>query len=251
MVRGLDLFKEHFKDHTDSFVIIGGTACSLLLEGLTPPFRATKDIDIILYVEKMKPTFGKIFWDFISKGGYKNLQQSTGKKIFYRFKNPDDEKFPFMIELFSSKPDGLEPMPGSHLTPIPFDGEVSSLSAILLDEIYYPFLQSGRMIVDGLPVVNAGHLIPLKVKAYFDLSTGRNQGKVGDSKDIKKHQNDVFRLFPLLAGDQKIPLPTPIAEEMRTFLTSVSKEQLNLKLFGINILTLQEVIQNLKNIYNL
>lgn len=251
MVKGLDLFKQHFKDHTDSFVIIGGTACSVLLDDLDPPFRVTKDIDIILYVEKMNPTFGKVFWDFIIKGGYKNLQQSTGKKIFYRFKNPDDEKYPFMLELFSSKPDWLEPIPGSHLTPIPFDEEVSSLSAILLEGDYYPFLQSGREFVDGLPVVNAGHLIPLKVKAYFDLSTGRNQGKVGDSKDIKKHRNDVFRLFPLLAEEQRIPLPAHIAEEMKNFLTAVSKEDLELKAYGINTLTLPQVIQNLKTIYGL
>ena len=29
MVRGLELFKEQFKGHNDSFVLIGGTACDL------------------------------------------------------------------------------------------------------------------------------------------------------------------------------------------------------------------------------
>lgn len=251
MVRGLDLFKEHFKDHIESFLIIGGTACSILLEGLTPPFRATKDIDIILLVEKMDPKFGKVFWDFITQGGYKNSQQSTGKRTFYRFKNPDNENFPSMIELFSSKVEGFEPAPGSHLTPIPFDDEISSLSAILLDDNYYPFLQSGRVIVDGLPVLSAERMIPLKVRAYFDLSTRREKGDKIDSKDIKKHQNDVFRIFPLLTETSRIQLPDAVAGDMRNFLSDVSKEKLDLKPFGIMTMNLAEVLKRLEEIYGL
>jgi len=32
MVRGLDTFREYFKDYADNYVIIGGTACSELVE---------------------------------------------------------------------------------------------------------------------------------------------------------------------------------------------------------------------------
>jgi hypothetical protein len=41
--------------------------------------------------------------------------------------------------------------PGAHLTPIPIDEAVASLSAILMDEDYYDFVISGRRNVDGLP----------------------------------------------------------------------------------------------------
>lgn len=82
MVKGLGLFKEHFKDFTGSFVIIGGTACSLLLEGAGLPYRATKDIDIILYVETLNPRFGKTFWDFVKKAGYKHLKKAPVRKSF-------------------------------------------------------------------------------------------------------------------------------------------------------------------------
>jgi hypothetical protein len=129
MVKGLELFKEHFKDHVDSFVIIGSTACFLLLEAAALEFRVTKDIDIILMVEGLTPDFGKAFWDFVNKGGYQNFQQSTGKKICYRFTHPSDPGYPAMLELFSSPQEGFNPAEGSRLTPVPFDGDVSSLSA--------------------------------------------------------------------------------------------------------------------------
>ncbi len=41
MVKGIDKFKEYFKDFPDSYIITGGTACDIVLAdaGLTP--RAT------------------------------------------------------------------------------------------------------------------------------------------------------------------------------------------------------------------
>lgn len=251
MVKGLELFKEHFKDHTDSFVIIGGTACSLLLETAGLDYRVTKDIDIILYVETLKAEFGKVFWDFVKKGGYKNLQKSTSKKIFYRFYDPTDKTYPEMLELFSSQSEGFDLIPGSHLTPIPFDDEASSLSAILLDSDYYPFIQQGQKIMEGLPVLGAEYLIPLKAKAYLDLSQRKEKGEKIDSKNIKKHQNDVFRLFPLLTEETRIELRPSITRDMKSFLQIVQSEEIDLKPFGINNLVLAEFVNNLRNIYGL
>ncbi len=249
MVKGLELFKEHFKDYADSFVIIGGTACSVLLKAAGTEFRVTKDIDIILAVEVLKPDFGKAFWDFVKNGGYQNLQQSTGKKICYRFTQPSDG-YPGMLELFSSKPEGFDLTKGSHLTPIPFDGEVSSLSAILLDGDYYAFVRAGRQIVQGLPVLGPEYLIPLKAKAFLDLSMKREKGEKIDSKNIRKHQGDVFRLFPLLTEQTRIVLITTIAEDMKGFLQSIPSD-VDLKNFGINNMDLAEVLKNLRTIYGL
>ena len=51
MVRGLDLFREHFKDFADRYVLIGGTACDLIMSEVGLQFRATKDLDIVLCIE--------------------------------------------------------------------------------------------------------------------------------------------------------------------------------------------------------
>jgi hypothetical protein len=56
------------------------------------------------------------------------------------------------------------------------DDDISSLSAILLDEEYYDFLKSGVVVVEGVPVLDAPYMIPFKAKAR------KNAGQVGPLK---------------------------------------------------------------------
>ena len=62
------------------------------------------------------------------------------KKCFYRFKNPKNNDFPKMIELFSRNQNILLPE-DIHLIPIHVSDEISSLSAILLNEDYYQLIR--------------------------------------------------------------------------------------------------------------
>ena len=71
MVVGLDKFKEAFADFKDNYVIIGGTACDIVLTDTDMRPRATDDIDMILVVEKMTKEYGDAFWQFIKDGEYK------------------------------------------------------------------------------------------------------------------------------------------------------------------------------------
>ena len=101
MVRGLDVFREHFAGHADQFVLIGGTAATLAMEEAGLEFRATKDLDIVLRLEALSPSFDEVFWSFVEAGGYEIRQASdTGKPVFYRFQKPADVRFPVMLELF-------------------------------------------------------------------------------------------------------------------------------------------------------
>ena len=65
MVPGIGSFREKFKNYTDYYTIIGGTACDILLSEADLPFRATKDIDMILIMEDNFPEFASIFWEYI------------------------------------------------------------------------------------------------------------------------------------------------------------------------------------------
>ena len=171
MVRGLDVFREYFAGHADQFVLIGGTAATLAMEEAGLEFRATKDLDIVLHIEALSPSFGEVFWSFVDAGGYEIRQaSSTGKPVFYRFQKPADERFPVMLELFCRAPEGIDLAEGSHLTPIPIDEAAASLSAILLDDAYYEFILTGRKEVDGLPWVGEDRLIALKASAWLDLN---------------------------------------------------------------------------------
>lgn len=165
MVRGLDLFKGQFAAFSENYVLIGGTACMLSMEAMGLPFRATKDLDIVLSIEILEDRFIEAFWDFIKEGNYQHQQQSTGKKQFYRFCSPQNRLYPEILELFSRKPDVITLHDGMHLTPIPVSEEISSLSAILLNDDYYHWIQKGKQEIESLPIVAPTHLIPLKAKA--------------------------------------------------------------------------------------
>ena len=52
-------------------MIIGGTACDIVMTGTVVRPRATHDIDMIVVVENMTPEFGRKFWEFIKEAGYR------------------------------------------------------------------------------------------------------------------------------------------------------------------------------------
>ena len=106
-----------------------------------------------------------------------------------------------MIEIFSRNPDFIILEDDAVLTPLLIDDEISSLSAILLNEAYYELLKTGQMIVDGIPVLSPTCLIPFKAKAWLDLKERKLNGEQVDSKNIKKHKNDVFRLALLITAN--------------------------------------------------
>lgn len=70
MVNGIAKFKEYFKGFENQYVIIGGTACDIIMENEELPFRATKDIDIVLIVESITAEFGRRFWEYIKEAKY-------------------------------------------------------------------------------------------------------------------------------------------------------------------------------------
>lgn len=250
MVKGLGQFKSHFSAHTDQYVLIGGTACSVIMEEAGLQFRATKDLDIVLYVEALKADFRTAFWEFIKEGGYQNRQHSTGKKIFYRFYAPRNDEFPFMIELFSRVPDAVSLPSECHLTPIPINDEAVSLSAILLDSDNYSFIHAGKSLIDGLSLLNATHLIPIKARAWINLSQRKSRGEDVDEKDIRKHKNDILRLYQLLAPTQRISLPESIKHDMVQFLTHLENDKPDvLKSLSLKSTSYKEILSNLRQIY--
>ncbi|HCE44567.1 MAG TPA: hypothetical protein DET40_13560 [Lentisphaeria bacterium] len=222
MVRGLDKFAEHFKGFEKDYVLIGGTACELCMNRVGLSSRITKDLDIVLILEGRSSKFISRFWDFIRKGGYNNKHKSSGKRIFYRFDKPKDESFPAMIEIFSRNPEMVSVPKGQHLIPIPADEEISSLSAILLDDDYYGFILDSKQEIENIPCIPPTTIIPLKAKAYLDLSQRKREGLKIDDVDVKKHRNDVFRLSGILPDDTNIVLKNAIRKDFRSFLQEMS-----------------------------
>src|SRR5580692_3738277 len=160
MVKGIEIFRDHFAGNEHQYIIIGGAACDLLFGEAGLPFRATKDIDMVLCVEVVDAAFGEKFKAFLEAGGYQARERGGGKKEFYRFHKPTDANFPYMIELFSRKPGTLKLPENSGIIRVAVDDDLVSLSAILLDDDYYQALQSAKHMVDGVPVLDETVLIP-------------------------------------------------------------------------------------------
>ncbi len=138
-------------------------------------------------------------------GGCARLERAANPRTYYRFQKPSDPAYPYMLELFFRQPDGINVPPGTHLAPISSDSDLSSLSAILLDDTYYRWVMAGRRQTDGLATVGPEHLIPLKARTYLDLRARPERNELVKGTHLRKHRNDVVRLAQLLG-------PTPIME---------------------------------------
>lgn len=249
MVRGIDSFREWFQGNEEQYTIIGGTACDILMSEAGLDFRATKDIDLVVIVETFDVMFGRKFWEYVKKAGYQNCSKSTGFPQFYRFSNPISKEYPVMIELFTRRLEEIVLPEDAVLTPLPVDEDVSSLSAILLNDEYYEFMKCGKIIIEGITILDTAYLIPFKAKAWLDLRDRKEAGEHVDSKNIRKHKNDVFRLTELIDVEKKVPTPQGVLNDMQIFIEAMKVEEVNLKQLGIIGKDKERILAELKQIY--
>ena len=182
---------------------------------------------------------------------YFGKEKSTGKPTRYRFTRPSDASFPYMVELFSRRPELIEPAADCHLTPLPIAEEVSSLSAILLDDDYYDFVQQGTSVREGLSVLAPEYIVPLKARAWIDLKGRHERGEDVSRDDIKKHRNDIIRLGQLISPAERIELPDRIRADLTEFVERALHEGAEPKVFGVIGMTLTDVRSLLTIVYGL
>lgn len=251
MIQGLTIFRDFFAGFEDRYTLIGGVACYLTMAEAELDFRATKDLDIIFSAESLDAEFSRKFWAFVKAGGYEHQEKSTGKKQFYRFSEPANTTYPHMLELFSRRPDTVFLEGAATLTPIPVDGDVSSLSAILLDETYYRCIQDGKILLDGVSILSVEYIIPFKMRAFCDLSKRKSQGFPVDTKNIKKHKNDVIKIAQLLSPAQTVEVSEEIKLDMKEFIEAIQDEPTDMKSLGMHGITLLDILNLFKQVYAL
>ncbi len=249
MVKGMELFGEYFSAYRGQYVLIGGAACVLAMEDVGRTFRATQDLDIVLCAEALTDEFVAAFWAFIQDGGYQSRERGNGEKEFFRFRNPGVNDFPKEIELFSRKPTTMSIPEGCALTPIPTGDDLSSLSAILLNDEYYRWIVAGVEEINGVRITGVAHLVPLKMKAWLDLSERKTAGEGVDRRKIKKHLNDVFRLFTILSMTPLADVPSIVRDDVLAFIRGVESVQIDFKGLKLGRLSREQVIEGLCLVY--
>ncbi|MGH7973780.1 MAG: hypothetical protein ACREIC_34115, partial [Limisphaerales bacterium] len=167
--------------------------------------------------EALRAEFFTTFWQFVRDAGYEGFVGGEAPRNFYRFKRRRVQEYPWMIELFTRN--ALNLPAGVHLTPVPAHEDLPSLSAILLEDDYYRFVVVSRITTDGVSTTPAGCLIPLKARAWLDLTRRKAAGEAQvKDEDLKKHRNDVFRLLVTLAPADRVDLPDTVRTHLTEFL---------------------------------
>lgn len=249
MVKGLDSFIAQFRDFTDCYTVIGGAACDILMSEAGLEFRATKDVDMILILEDpgQFTGFAERFWEYIRQGGYTCGWKNSDSVHFYRFTNPTRPEYPVQIELFSRMPDYHLEVPNG-IIPIHIDDQISSLSAILLDDEYYTFMLQGRVQENGLMILRPEYLIPFKMYAWLDFARKKANSEQADGKDLRKHKLDVFRLLQILPGNIRISVSDGIRQHIDEFLRAMEQEEIALQQIKVHM-SKEEAIAMLRKIY--
>lgn len=77
----------------------------------------------------------------------------------------------------------------------------------------------------------------------------KETGEHVDSKNIRKHKNDVFRLTELLDISIQIETPLGVLRDVKSFIEKMKKEDVNVRQLGIKGKTKAEILTELDGIY--
>lgn len=215
--RGLKHFSDFFKDFESEYVIIGGSAAAAYLEDEGLAFRATRDIDIVLFTNNSKTLNAKIS-DYLALGEYRSHEKTDEKPVYYRFSKPEDEAYPEIIEIFARNDNMIELKEGQYTLPIQNDAQ-AHLSAILLDDEYFELIKNNVIkSAEGFSIINATVNVCLKARAYRELLE-RND----EAKKIAKHKKDILRLSQALDAMNPLPLVGPPRKDLEKILNAIAE----------------------------
>lgn len=91
----------------------------------------------------------------------------------------------------------------------------------------------------------------MKARAWLNLSDLFHTNGSVDEKDVRKHKNDIIRLYQSLNTNIRIQLPKNIKQDVQNFLIDLRINPPDLKALGLKNLTPDELIDNLSQIYGL
>lgn len=74
-----------------------------------------------------------------------------------------------------------------------------------------------------------------KMKAWLDLTDKKSQGLLVKERDLRKHRQDVFRLFPLISNDAEISVPEEVFDDIQKFIKELRSMPFETRQIGMDI----------------
>ena len=94
-------------------------------------------------------------------------------------------------------------------------------------------------------------MIALKARAWIDLTEREALGEKIDSKTIKKHKNDVFRLYQILDPTSDPAAPEVVKRDVREFISRMRAEEIDLKTLGVGAARLEDILDEMARVFRL
>lgn len=81
------------------------------------------------------------------------------------------------------------------------------------------------------------------------MTNRKTAGEQIDSKNIRKHKNDIFRLSELIVPADRIKTPKGVYEDIQLFIKRMKDEPVDLKQLGIIGRTKEQIIDEIAQLY--
>lgn len=108
---------------------------------------------------------------------------------------------------------------------------------------------NSRLLIDGYPIIEIEALILFKIRAWLDKKERQDRGEHIDSRDIKKHKNDIFRLLVNVLPSSKMEISEGIKKDISLFVELIDKDRPDLKNLGIRGTSFEDIMDLLAKIY--
>ena len=82
--------------------------------------------------------------------------------------------------------------------------------------------------------METSYIIPFKMMAWVNLMHEKAEGRHVNSKDLRKHKNDVFQLFQIVPEGEIVEVTGDVADSVDAFLEMITGENIVFADLGID-----------------
>jgi hypothetical protein len=105
------------------------------------------------------------------------------------------------------------------------------------------------MYSEWILLIEIETVILFKIKAWLDLRDRKKAGEQIDSRNIRKHKNDVFRLLVNVMPSSQLDISEEIKADVVEFLSLINEDKPDLRNLGIRGADFKEMLQLIRSIF--